>query len=60
MSRLTPDGYDKVGPVHPFVAWAGVMLVNLLGVTLGLTLILASADWIEDLFWPADQEVLPF
>ncbi len=60
MSRLTPDGYDRIGPFHPYVVWAAVMLLNLVGVALILTMVLASADWIEDLFWPRDEEFLPF
>lgn len=60
MSRLTPDGYDRIGPFHPYLVWAAVMLVNLAGVVLILTMVLASADWIEDLFWPRDEEFLPF
>lgn len=60
MSRLTPDGYDRIGPFHPYLVWAAVMLLNLAGVVLILTMVLASADWIEDLFWPRDEEFLPF
>jgi hypothetical protein len=60
VSRLSPDGYDLIGPFHPYLVWAAVMLVNLVGIALILTMVLASADWIEDMFWPRDEEFLPF
>lgn len=57
---ITRDGYDRVGPFHPFVAWAAVALFDLsLVVAVALTL-LVGADWTEDLIWPGGPEMLPF
>ncbi len=58
--RLTPDGYDRIGPFHPYVAWGAVLLFDLLLVAAIVTILLAGADWTEDLIWPGGPEWLPF
>ncbi|WP_448502653.1 hypothetical protein [Sphingomonas sp.] len=57
---LTPDGYDRIGPLHPYVAWGGVLLFDLLLVAAIVTVLLVAADWTEDLIWPGGPEWLPF
>lgn len=59
-ARTTRDGYDRVGPFHPFVAWAGVALFDLSLITFVVLTMLVGADWTEDLIFPGGPELLPF
>ncbi len=58
--RPLKSGLDRVGPFHPYLAYAAVLLLDLAGVFL----IFAALDWIgdtaEDLFWPGGQEWVDF
>lgn len=58
--RLTPEGYDRIGPFHPWLVWAAVVVFDLALLALIVTFVLAGADWTEDLIWPGGPEVLPF
>ncbi|HST36762.1 MAG TPA: hypothetical protein VLK25_09060 [Allosphingosinicella sp.] len=53
-------GLDTVGPFHPYLAYAGVILANLAG----LLIIVAALTWIgdrlEDLLWPGGPEWVEF
>lgn len=50
------DGYDRVGPFHPYLAWAGVLLLDLALLFLILTLIAMIGDSIEDALWPGGTD----
>jgi len=47
-----PDGYDRIGPFHPYLVWAAVLLVDLAGLVLILALVAMIGDSIEDALWP--------
>lgn len=47
-----PDGYDRVGPLHPYVAWAAVLVVDLICLCLILAVVAMIGDSIEDALWP--------
>ncbi len=54
--RTFGDGFDSVGPFHPFLAWAGVALVDLAAVVLALSAVALACDKIEDALWPGGPE----
>ena len=55
-ARVTSDGFDRIGPFHPAIAWAGVLLLDLLAVLLVLAAVTVAADRIEDLVAPGGVE----
>ncbi|HTG39946.1 hypothetical protein [Sphingomonas sp.] len=59
-NRITADGFDRVGPFHPFIAWTAVALFDLCLVLAVATTLLAGVDWTEDMIWPGGPELLPF
>lgn len=63
--RLQPrpplrSGFDRVGPFHPFVAFAAVLLVDLAGLALILFALAWTADRIEETFWPGGTDWVQF
>lgn len=58
--RPLRSGLDTVGPFHPYLAYAGVILIDLIG----LFIILAALTWVgdrlEDLLWPGGHEWVEF
>lgn len=54
------NGFDSVGPVHPYVAFASVLLIDLLAFFLILTAVAWIGDRIEDLIWPGGTEWVDF
>lgn len=59
-ARTTRDGYDRVGPFHPFVAWGAVALFDVALIASVAVTMLVGVDWIEDLIFPGGPELLPF
>jgi hypothetical protein len=59
-ASVTKDGYDRVGPFHPFVAWGAVALFDLSLVAAVTLTLLVGVDWTEDLIFPGGPEMLPF
>ncbi len=51
-----PDGFDPVGPVHPYIAIAAVVLLDLLIILLILAAFTFVGDKIEDVIWPGGRE----
>lgn len=53
-------GLDRIGPFHPYLVFAGVILIDLIG----LALLLLAAAWIgdtvEDWLWPGGTEWVDF
>ncbi len=58
----TPNksGLDPVGPFHPYLVYAAVLLIDLLGVLLILAVLVWIGDTAEDLFWPGGTEWVDF
>lgn len=54
------NGFDRIGPFHPYVAFGAVILVNLLAIVLVLTALVWLGDRIEDHFWPGGTEWVDF
>lgn len=52
------DGYDRVGPFHPYVAWAGVLLLDLALLIVLLGGLAALGDSIEDAIWPGGFDAI--
>ena len=44
------SGLDTVGPFHPYLAFAGVILLDLLGLAVIVLLLVGAVDWLENLF----------
>ena len=62
MRRRAPfrDGMDPVGPFHPYLAFAAILLVDLIGLVLLVTVLVWASDRVEDLFWPGGSEWVDF
>ncbi len=50
------SGLDRVGPFHPYLVYAAVLALDLLGVVLILAALVWIGDTAEDLFWPGGAE----
>ena len=46
------DGYDRVGPLHPYMAFAGVLLLDLVLALILLSIVAMVGDTIEDVLFP--------
>ena len=44
------SGLDRVGPFHPYLVYAAVLLLDLLGLVLILAILVWIGDFAEDLF----------
>ena len=55
-SRILPSGYDSIGPFHPFVVFAGVLLLDLIGAAAIIMVLLWSGDKAEDQIAPGGEE----
>jgi len=58
--RPLRSGLDTVGPFHPYLVYAAVLLVDLIGVFLILAVLVWIGDTAEDLFWPGGAEWVDF
>ena len=54
------SGLDTVGPLHPFIVYAGIVLLDLAGAALILTGLVWISDEVEDLLWPGGSEWVEF
>ncbi len=50
------DGYDPVGPFHPYVVAGAVLLLDILAILLVLAAFTFVGDKIEDVIWPGGRE----
>ena len=48
--RPLRSGLDTVGPFHPYLVYAAVILVDLAGLVLIVAILVAFTDWIENFF----------
>ncbi|MGQ0591059.1 MAG: hypothetical protein ACT4N8_16280 [Sphingosinicella sp.] len=65
MKRVPPrpplkSGLDTVGPFHPYLVYAAVLLLDLAGLALGIFLLIWVGDLAEDLIWPGGTEWVDF
>lgn len=51
-----PDGFDPVGPFHPYVVMAAVLLLDLLIILLVIAALTFVGDKVEDVIWPGGRE----
>jgi hypothetical protein len=58
MRRRRPlrDGHDPIGPFHPYLVWAAILLFDLIALLLILSATTLIGDRIEDFFWPGGPE----
>ena len=42
--------FDRIGPFHPYLVYAAVVLLDLAGLALIVLLLIGAVDWIENLF----------
>ena len=48
--RTLKSGLDPVGPFHPYLVYAAVILLDLVGLVLILAVLIGLTDWIENFF----------
>lgn len=58
MARPTREGYDRIGPFHPYFVWAGVLLLDLVIIAFILAALTAAGDTIEDAIWPGGIDLV--
>lgn len=51
-----PDGFDSVGPFHPYVVMVAVLLLDIALILLVLTSVTFVGDKLEDVIWPGGKE----
>ena len=50
------DGFDRIGPFHPYLVMASVLVLDLLLILLVLSALTYAGDRIEDVIWPGGRE----
>lgn len=55
-SPLLSSGYDPIGPFHPYVIWAAVLLLDLAGAAAILLGLAWAVDKAEDWLAPGGEE----
>ncbi|WP_430446389.1 hypothetical protein [Sphingorhabdus contaminans] len=50
------DGFDPIGPFHPYVVMGAVLLLDVLAILLVLSVLTYAGDRIEDMIWPGGKE----
>ena len=50
------SGLDRIGPFHPYLAYAAVLALDLVGLLLILAALVWIGDTAEDLLWPGGTE----
>jgi len=50
------DGFDPIGPFHPYLVMASVLVLDLLLILLVLSALTYAGDKIEDVIWPGGRE----
>ncbi|HYJ51937.1 MAG TPA: hypothetical protein VEW04_02090 [Allosphingosinicella sp.] len=41
---------DRIGPFHPYLVYAAIVLLDLAGLAIIVLLLIGAIDWIENLF----------
>lgn len=50
------DGFDAIGPFHPYVVAGAMLMLDILVVLLVLAAVTFVGDKIEDVIWPGGRE----
>lgn len=50
------DGFDSVGPFHPYLVTVAVLLLDIALILLVLTSLTFVGDRLEDVIWPGGKE----
>jgi hypothetical protein len=50
------DGFDRIGPFHPYLVVGAVALLDILIILLVLAAMTYTGDKIEDVIWPGGRE----
>lgn len=58
--RTTADGFDPVGPFHPYLVWAAILLFDIVLVLAALAGLTWLSDRVEDVLWPGGREWVDF
>lgn len=53
-----PDGFDSIGPFHPYLVWIGVALLDLFIIAFAIALLAMLGDTVEDAIWPGGFDVI--
>ncbi|MBL0925525.1 MAG: hypothetical protein IBJ12_13815 [Sphingomonadaceae bacterium] len=51
-----PDGFDRIGPFHPYVVVGAVILLDVVALLLLLAALTFVGDKVEDIIWPGGSE----
>ncbi len=54
------NGFDRVGPFHPYVAFGAILLLDLAAAILIFLALAWVADRIEETFWPGGTDWVQF
>jgi hypothetical protein len=60
MRRQRKGDLDRIGPFHPYLVYAAILALDLLGVLLILAVLAWAGDRAEDLIWPGGSEWIDF
>ena len=64
MARESPrpprDGLDPIGPLHPYLVYAAILIVDLIGLALIFAALVWVGDQAEDRLWPGGEEWVDF
>ena len=58
--RPPTDGLDPIGPFHPYLVYAAILVLDVIGLLLLLAALVWVSDRVEDLFWPGGREWVEF
>jgi hypothetical protein len=59
--RRPPKGdLDRIGPFHPYLVYAAILAIDLVGLLLVLAVLTWAGDRVEDLIWPGGSEWIDF
>lgn len=59
-SRVTRDGFDRIGPFHPALIWAAVIVFDVAVILLILAAVTKVGDEVEDVVAPGGPEWVTF
>ena len=51
---------DRIGPFHPYLVYALILLLDLIGAALIVMALVWASDQAEDLLWPGGEEWVDF
>jgi hypothetical protein len=54
------SGFDRVGPFHPYLVYAAILLLDVAALLLILAALVWIGDTAEDILWPGGTEWVDF